>query len=187
MTNTRFLALTLSFLSFAGLAHAKEKVEVDSKAINEALDVISALNTSKEEDSLLIPASFGKTEVKGEKPIDMLKFYVDKMGQEDPKIIDRMTEKDIPAADELPWTYGFARNVDVVHLAVDLSSNLSGEIVKDLQKKALKELFKITEAGGLVGVDGAAWSVCGVTFPALLVLDPAKKVIYTLTPDDTSC
>lgn len=59
--------------------------------------------------------------------------------------------------------------------------------LKKLQKLELENFFEVTKSGAFVGVESHGWHVCGTTIPSLIIINPAKKTVHSLTPDNTDC
>jgi hypothetical protein len=177
ITSIGALALTLS---------AMAAPVVNQTELKKAMKILEETASSGEDAS----ASFSMTKVKGETTKEMLRDYAEKNNYEmdDLQIFLNMSADQIPEAESGDNTIGLGKNVDLASLAVDLYMNVTRD--KDrkvLKSKALDALFQVTGAGALVGVESYGWIVCGAHVPALIILDPSRKVIYALVPDDTGC
>lgn len=180
LTN-RIFSLTLIAFAFAASARTTtEQVQIDR-----AMTVLEETASSGEDAT----SHFSKTKVKGKTAREMLKNYAEKSGydMDEVKIMLRLKSDELPESDDGTSLVGLARNVDVVGYAVDVYSNLDPKTLDEAQKKALKALFDLTNSGVLVGVESSGWVVCGVTFPALIVLDVENGIVYSLIPTNTSC
>jgi hypothetical protein len=177
----KIYSLSLTFLSIM-FSPAALGVRVDQEELSAALDQIASAA------SVEASVSFGVVEVKGSTPKAMLEDYArDNYGE--PTILIRMTAAEIPEMDGGVEVLGFVKNVDAVDFAVPSAFNqeVSSSVEAAARRRALSGLFRVTKAGGLVGIESAGWNACGSIFPSLFVLDPDAKKVYTLTPDDTSC
>jgi hypothetical protein len=160
------------------------------KAMSELAQTAAISNDS----DVKLSASFSVTKVKGNNVEDMLEDYArrTKYDMQALRIVLDLKSSEIPSSDDGSNLIGLGRNVDLVGLAIDLFDNLgssaSDKAIYDVARaKALKALFEITQSGAKVGVESAGWNACGVTFPALIILDVANKTVYSLTPDDVQC
>lgn len=160
--------------------------KVDEAMLNNAMDVL--LKTAAPEEGS--GARFIETKVVGSTTKEMLTDFGHKRGYEagELKILMRMTASELPEVDGGEQIIGLAKNVDVVHLAVDLYSEITDDGARaKLRKTALTKLFDLTKAGAFVGVESSGWGACGVMFPSLIILNPEKKKVFSLAPKNTDC
>lgn len=131
------------------------------------------------------------TKVHGDTLKEMLTDYAERVkGYErgEYKLIQRMTSKQIPEADDGQNVIGLARIVDVAYLISDQSGQDREDAeVQKRQKATLDLLFKVRELGGLIGVESDSWGTCGVSFPGVIVVDPKSHEVYSISPRDTTC